>query len=159
VEGRSSSSDTPGGAFIRRLSLGLLGLQWWMPPRQRGDLIWIASIFQLFNIITKCIHSFSYSKVRKKMALAEKELQQAKDNQTLTRYIHARRKEEAQKKEEVQKKAEEEAWKMAMWWPGDPMKVKAPRMSGLGESSPPSGPRHLLPPVSYYVSFVEWLLL
>jgi hypothetical protein len=43
------------------------------------------------------------------MALAEKELQQAKDNQTLTRYIHARRKEEAQKKEEVQKKAEEEA--------------------------------------------------
>jgi hypothetical protein len=39
------------------------------------------------------------------LALAEKKLQQArKDNQVLTRYIHARR-----KKEEARKKAGEEA--------------------------------------------------
>jgi hypothetical protein len=49
------------------------------------------------------------------LALAEKELQQArKDNQVLTRYIHVRRKkkeEDAQMKEEeeARKKAEEEA--------------------------------------------------
>jgi hypothetical protein len=46
------------------------------------------------------------------LTLAEKELQHArKDNQVLTRYIHARRKKEvARKKEqEAQKKAEEEA--------------------------------------------------
>jgi hypothetical protein len=45
------------------------------------------------------------------LALAEKELQQARmDNQVLTRYILARRKkEEVRRKEEVQKKAEEEA--------------------------------------------------
>jgi hypothetical protein len=65
--GRSliSSSDTPGGAFIWRLPLSRLRLQQWMPPHQRGELIWTASRFQLFSIITKCIHSFSDSKVRK----------------------------------------------------------------------------------------------
>jgi hypothetical protein len=58
----------------------------------------------LFSTITKCTHSFSDSKVRKKLAVAEKELQQArKDNQALARYINAKRK----KKEEAQKKAEE----------------------------------------------------
>jgi hypothetical protein len=49
------------------------------------------------------------------LALVKKELQQArKDNQVLTRYIHARRKEEVRKKEEdTQNKAEEEARKKA----------------------------------------------
>jgi hypothetical protein len=47
------------------------------------------------------------------LALAEKELQQArKDNQILTRYIHARRKkEEAKKTEEEARKKVEEAQK------------------------------------------------
>jgi hypothetical protein len=44
---------------------------------------------------------------------------------------------------------------MAMWWPGDPMKVKASRMFGLEESSPPNGLRPLPPPASYYISFIE----
>jgi hypothetical protein len=48
-----------------------------------------------------CIHSFSDSKVKKKLDVAEKELQQArKDNQALAQYINAKRKEEARKKEE-----------------------------------------------------------
>jgi hypothetical protein len=49
------------------------------------------------------------------LVLVKKELQQArKDNQVLTRYIHARRKEEVRKKEEdAQNKAEEEARKKA----------------------------------------------
>jgi hypothetical protein len=96
----------PGGGFIRRLPLDLLRLQQWMPPRQRGELIWIASRFQLFSIITKCIRvHFQIQKLENKLALAEKKLQQErKDNQVLTRYIHARR-----KKEEARKKAGEEA--------------------------------------------------
>jgi hypothetical protein len=52
---------------------------------------------------------FIFKKVENKLALAEKELQQArKDNQALTRYIHTRRKKkEARKKEEEgRKKAE-----------------------------------------------------
>jgi predicted Holliday junction resolvase-like endonuclease len=69
----------------------------------------------LFSIITKCIHSFSDSKVRKKLDSVEKELQLVKkDNAALARYINTRRKEEAQRKEEVQKKAEEEARREAM---------------------------------------------
>jgi hypothetical protein len=50
------------------------------------------------------------------LALAKKELQQArKDNQALARYINARRKEEVRRKqEEARKKAEEEARKMVM---------------------------------------------
>jgi hypothetical protein len=35
-----SSSNTPG-----QLLLGLLGLQWWMPSSQRGELIWTTSRF------------------------------------------------------------------------------------------------------------------
>jgi hypothetical protein len=54
--------------------------------------------------------------LKKKLAVAEKELQQARmDNQALARYINAKRKEEARKKEEeTQKKTEEEARKKAM---------------------------------------------
>jgi hypothetical protein len=38
----SSSSDMPGGGFIIRwLPLRLLRLQQWMPPRQRGELIYM----------------------------------------------------------------------------------------------------------------------
>jgi hypothetical protein len=88
------------------------------------------------------------------MSLAEKELQQTrKDNQALSRYIHARR-----KKEEVRK--EEEAWKKVM--------VVA-RMSDEGQSSKDvrtwrkwsskGGSSHLPFPSSYYVSFVEWLVV
>jgi predicted Holliday junction resolvase-like endonuclease len=59
---------------------------------------------------------FQIQKLENKLTLPEKELQQArKDNQALTRYINARRKEEAwRKEEEARKKAEEEAQKKAM---------------------------------------------
>jgi hypothetical protein len=69
----------------------------------------------------------------------EKELQQAnKDNAALARYINARRnKEEAWRKEEAQKKEEEEARRKAMVVARCSMRAKAPRMSGLGESSHP----------------------
>jgi predicted Holliday junction resolvase-like endonuclease len=61
----------------------------------------------LFTIITKCIHSFSIQKLKNKLVLAEKELQQARKNdQVLARYINARRKKEEarRKEEEAQKK-------------------------------------------------------
>jgi hypothetical protein len=61
--GGSSSSDTRGGV-VRWLPLGLLELQQRMPPRQKGELIWIIS-FQLFSTITKFTCSFLDSKVRK----------------------------------------------------------------------------------------------
>jgi hypothetical protein len=114
VGGDSSSSDTPGGGFIWRLPLSLLWLQWWMPSRQRGELVWTTSRFQLFSIIIKHIHSFSHFQIQKlesKLALAQKELQQArKENQAPTRYINTRRKkEEVRRKEEARKKVEEEA--------------------------------------------------
>jgi hypothetical protein len=62
------------------------------------------------------------------LSLVEKELQQMRnDNQTLARYINARRKKkEARGKEEAQKKAEEEARRKAV--------VVAPR-SDEGQSS------------------------
>jgi hypothetical protein len=48
-----------------------------------------------------CIHSFQIQKLEKKLAVAEKELQQARnDNQSLAQYINAKRKEEVRKKEE-----------------------------------------------------------
>jgi phosphoribosylformylglycinamidine (FGAM) synthase-like amidotransferase family enzyme len=54
-----------------------------------------------------CTHSFQIKKLEKKLAIAKKELHQArKDNQILARYINTKR-----KKEEVRKKAEEEAGK------------------------------------------------
>jgi predicted Holliday junction resolvase-like endonuclease len=68
----------------------------------------------LFSRITKCVHvHFQIQKLEKKLAVAEKELQEArKDNQALAQYINTKRKkEEAQKKEEARKKAEEEAGK------------------------------------------------
>jgi hypothetical protein len=70
-----------------------------------------ASRFQ--RIITKCMRSFSDSKVRKQIGFYEKELQQAKkDHATLVRYINDRRKKkEDQRKEEAHKKAKEEARK------------------------------------------------
>jgi hypothetical protein len=64
-----------------------------------------------------CTRLFSILKVRKKFAIAEKELQQAKkDNQPLARYVNTKRKnEEARSKEEdAQKKAEQENRKKAM---------------------------------------------
>jgi hypothetical protein len=48
------------------------------------------SRFQLFSIITKCICSVSDSKVKNKLAYVEKELQQAKmDNTALARETNA----------------------------------------------------------------------
>jgi hypothetical protein len=60
-----------------------------------------------------CTRSFQIKKLENKLAVAEKELQQArKDNQALARYIDTKRKkEDAWKKEEARKKAEEEASK------------------------------------------------
>jgi hypothetical protein len=60
MPGDSSSSsivDMPGGGFIIWwLPIRLLKLQRWMPPCQRGELMWTASRFQLFSTITKCVH-------------------------------------------------------------------------------------------------------
>jgi hypothetical protein len=51
----------------------------------------------------------------KNLALAEKELQQArKNNQALAWYIHVRRKKEEARKEDAWKKTEEEPRKKAM---------------------------------------------
>jgi hypothetical protein len=85
-----------------------------MPTCQRGELICTASRFQLFSIITKCIHSFLDSKVRKQIGFSRERTSASKEGQqVLTRYILARRKKvEVRRKEEVQKKAEEEARKM-----------------------------------------------
>jgi ABC-type branched-subunit amino acid transport system ATPase component len=60
-----------------------------------------------------CTRSFQIKKIEKKLAVVEKELQQArKDNQTLAQYINTKRKkEEDQKNEEAQKKEVEEAGK------------------------------------------------
>jgi ABC-type branched-subunit amino acid transport system ATPase component len=59
-----------------------------------------------------CTRSFQIKKLEKKLAVAEKELQQArKDNQALARYINTKR-----KKEEAQKKAEEESGKKVKWF-------------------------------------------
>jgi hypothetical protein len=60
-----------------------------------------------------CAHSFQIKKLEKKLAVVEKELQQArKDNQALAWYIDTKRKnEEVRKKEAAQKKAEEEVAK------------------------------------------------
>jgi hypothetical protein len=82
--GGSSTSDMPGGGFIWWLPLGLLGLQWWIPPHQRGELIWSASRFQLFSIITKCIHSFSYSKIRKQIDFSRERTSVGKKGQPST---------------------------------------------------------------------------
>jgi hypothetical protein len=61
-----------------------------------------------------CTRSFHIKKLEKKLAIAEKKLQQArKDNQTLARYIDTERKKEEAWKEETRKKAEEEADKKA----------------------------------------------
>jgi predicted Holliday junction resolvase-like endonuclease len=71
----------------------------------------------LFSTITKCVHvHFQIHKLEKELAIAEKELQQArKGNQALARYINAKKKkEEAQKKEEARKRTEEEARKKVM---------------------------------------------
>jgi hypothetical protein len=57
---------------------------------------------------------FHIQKLENKLTLPEKELQQArKDNQELTRYINARRKEDVRKKaeDEAQKKAIVVAWR------------------------------------------------
>jgi hypothetical protein len=60
-----------------------------------------------------CACSFQIKKLEKKLAVVEKELQQArKDNQALVWYIDTKRKnEEVQKKEAARKKAEEEVAK------------------------------------------------
>jgi pyruvate/2-oxoacid:ferredoxin oxidoreductase beta subunit len=61
--------------------------------------------FHLFNIITKCIRSFSENK----LTSIEKELRYTKkDNVTLARYINARRKKDEAQGKEAQKNAEEE---------------------------------------------------
>jgi hypothetical protein len=61
-----------------------------------------------------CTRSIHIKKLEKKLAVAEKKLQQArKDNQTLARYIDTERKKEEAWKEETRKKAEEEADKKA----------------------------------------------
>jgi hypothetical protein len=76
--------------------------------------IWTGSRFQLFSRISKmCAHSFQIKKLEKKLAVVEKELQQArKDNQALAWYIDTKRKnEEVRKKEAARKKAEEEVAK------------------------------------------------
>jgi hypothetical protein len=62
------------------------------------------SRFQLFSIITKCIHLFLDLKVTNQIGFCrERTSAGKKENVALTRCINARR-----KKEEVQKKAEEE---------------------------------------------------
>jgi phosphoribosylformylglycinamidine (FGAM) synthase-like amidotransferase family enzyme len=56
-----------------------------------------------------CTHSFQIKKLEKKLAVAEKKLQQTrKDNQVLARYINIKR-----KKEKARKKAKEETSKKA----------------------------------------------
>jgi hypothetical protein len=71
-----------------------------------------------FNCLVQLLNVHIHFQIQKleKIAVVKKELQQArKDNQTLARYINAKRKkEEARKKEEeARKKAEEETHKKA----------------------------------------------
>jgi predicted Holliday junction resolvase-like endonuclease len=68
---------------------------------ERSTHMNIASRFQLFSIITKCVYiHFQIQRLENKLASVEKELQQVKkDSVALTRYINARRK----KEEETQK--------------------------------------------------------
>jgi hypothetical protein len=83
--------------------------------KEVNTYVWTVSRFQLFSTITKCVYIyFQIQNLEKKLVVADKELQRArKDNQTLDRYINAKRKKkETQKKEKkAQKKAEEEACK------------------------------------------------
>jgi predicted Holliday junction resolvase-like endonuclease len=61
----------------------------------------------LFSTITKCVYIyFQIQNLEKKLVVADKELQRArKDNQTLDRYINAKRKKkETQKKEKKAQK-------------------------------------------------------
>jgi hypothetical protein len=55
-----------------------------MPPRQRGELILITSKFQLFSIITKCIHSFLDLKVRKQIGFSREITSAGKEGQLIT---------------------------------------------------------------------------
>jgi hypothetical protein len=72
-----------------------------------------------------------------KLASIEKELQQAKkDNTALTCYINARRKGEAWRQEGARKKAEEDAQRKVMVAAPRLMRAKTPRMPVLGGSSP-----------------------
>jgi anti-sigma factor RsiW len=90
------------------------------------------SRFHLFSIITKCIRSFSDSKVRKKIGFCP---EQAK-NAALAHYINSRRKKEEDRRRPERRRRRrprERRW----WWRRRPMRAKAPRILGLGGSSPP----------------------
>jgi hypothetical protein len=79
-----------------------------VPPPPKGELILnTRSRFQLFSIITKCIH-FQIERLKNKLAYVEKEFQAKMNNATLACYIKAKRKkEEDRRKEEAHKKVEE----------------------------------------------------
>jgi hypothetical protein len=76
----------------RRLHLTTLPRPPWATtmsaPRQRGELIWSASRFQMFSIITKCICSFSYSKVRKQIGFSQERISASKEGQPSTDSIY-----------------------------------------------------------------------
>jgi hypothetical protein len=91
----------------------------------------------LFSIITKCIRSFSDSKVRKQIGFSQKITLAGKEGQPSTDISmlegrRRRRERRRRPKRRRRRRPERRQW----WWPGGPMRVKALRMFGLGGSSP-----------------------
>jgi hypothetical protein len=115
-----------------------------------------ASIFQLFSIITKCIRSFSDSKVTKQIGFRWDRTSIGEEGQSHwldILMLEGRRRPGGRRraKRRRRKRLGGRRW----WWHRRLMRAEAPRMFRHGGSSPPRVVQGTLPPLASF----EWLLV